>query len=829
MFLFKSLRRLLLLALLLLLAACEGRPWVDSTQPQVQTLTPNDSLLGQTFVANHAGLTAIDLYLAPTGAGEATVTLYLRSNPASQTDLASATLSLPGDAEPTYHRFPFAPLADSNGQSYYVAWASLPTNTLQTGVGGGLTYLDGGLLRDHEAVDAQAAFRLVYDPRYILLDLGTSLVRMSGWLTLVTLLFLLPGLALLCLSGVDQTLDWAERITVAAGLGFAFYPTLLLWTHQLGLALGAGHVWLTLVVSLTVLIGYGWREWQRGDLRRLDVGNRWPGVALLVVAGVIFFSRLLVIQNLEAPLWGDSVQHAAITQLLLDHGGLFQSWEPYAPYATLTTHFGFSAAAATLAWPTALSNAQATLMAGQLVNGLAVLTIYPLAKRIANGNPWAGVAAVAAAGLISEYPAFYVNWGRYAQLAGQALLPTALWLTWRVAEARPLPWRGALLLGCTLCGMMLTYYRMPYYYATFVLPWLLCWALPTWRFEGRRWLTGLGGLGLAAVAGLAFFLPWALNAFDSSLVNLATARVSADTPAELAAQYRQATIQYVIDEYRGWLLLPTFVPYSLLIGAGLALVWSLLRRQVNVLLVFLWMAGLASLVAAQLIGLPGANLMQNFAVLIALYIPVSLCIGWLFAAAVQTIESRQPRLGDLLAMAAMLMVIAWSLPRQLAIVKPEYVMVTRPDSRAMHWIAEQTPVDARFLVAGFRIMDDTQIVGADAGWWIPLLAGRANTMPPQYAILNERPNAPDTTARLVELVGVLEESKVSDPEVKRLLCANDITHVYIGQRQGAVGFGVTQLFAPADFADDPAFSLVYHQDLVHIYQFDRQTCASRTT
>ena len=44
--------------------------------------------------------------------------------------------------------------------------------------------------------------------------------------------------------------------------------------------------------------------------------------------------------------------------------------------------------------------------------------------------------------------------------------------------------------GLALAGMMLSYYRMPYYYAAFVLCWLLFWALGRWRLNGRAWLAG---------------------------------------------------------------------------------------------------------------------------------------------------------------------------------------------------------------------------------------------------------------------------------------------------------------------------------------------------
>jgi hypothetical protein len=113
------------------------------------------------------------------------------------------------------------------------------------------------------------------------------------------------------------------------------------------------------------------------------------------------------------------VQHTVIAQLMVDNGGLFDSWEPYAPYRSLTVHFGFSSFAALLSWFTSMDSVRATLLMGQLISGLAVITLYPLAMRLTNGNRWAALGAVLVAGLLSPMPAYYVNWGRYAQLAGQ--------------------------------------------------------------------------------------------------------------------------------------------------------------------------------------------------------------------------------------------------------------------------------------------------------------------------------------------------------------------------------------------------------------------------
>ena len=102
-----------------------------------------------------------------------------------------------------------------------------------------------------------------------------------------------------------------------------------------------------------------------------------------------------------------------------------------------------------------------------------------------------------------------------------------------------------------------------------------------------------------------------------------------------------------------------------------------------------------------------------------------------------------------------------------------YSLVTWPDLNAAGWIGANTPADALFLVEGFRIYGGVTAVGSDAGWWLPLLAGRANTMPPQYALV-EQPISPGYTQRVVDLVALLEEHSPASPQgIAGAVCLGD--------------------------------------------------------
>lgn len=808
--------------LLLLLSACAPPPLIDSSQPHAQESRTLDAPIGQTFVAQHGGLAGVELYLAPQSETSGPLTLHLRAEPGATSDLASASLPAGVVTEPGFYRFAFPPLPDSHGRYYYAVLDPPPGAPLTIGTGLGHTYLQGALYRNGQPENAHLSFRLVYDPWAVLLELAQAALAGLALLAAASAVFLAPGLALVFLLEQEKgrpARRWAERLGLAAGLGLAIPPLLLLWLDLLGLRLGAATLWLASGPAFVFLLwrAYRWRQTcppsapADGKSRgfRLD----WADAALIGVLALIFAVRLLVIRTLDAPSWGDSVQHAMMTQLILDWGGLFHSWEPYAPYQSLTIHYGFSTVAAFLAWATGLDAVRSTLVAGQLVNGIAVFALYPLAVRVAGGNRWAGVGAVLVAGLASPMPAFYVNWGRYAQLTGQAILPVALWLLWESAEQRRLPWRTIGVAALAVAGMTLSYYRMPFYLAAFMAAWLLVWALPTWWVNLRAWLTRGGRLALAAALVAGLFLPWVLVIRSSSLAG--ALEVGVNTTSPLAA---------VLADYQIWRDITIYVPELLLALSLLAGLLALLLRRRGPLLPLVWTVVLASLVAGRLIGLPGANLLQNFAVLIALYMPVSLLCGWLLGQLAALAQRRAVPFAQPLIALSLIGTGLWFARPQLGVIDPSYIVAMRPDIRAMAWIREHTPPDALFLAEGFRVYDGYSVVGADGGWWIPLLAGRRNTMPPQYAILNEREAEPGYNQRVVGLAVALETTRLDTAEGVRILCDWGITHAYVGQAHGYVGFGAQQLYSPDELLNSPAFELLYHEDRVYIFRLLPESC-----
>lgn len=809
-----ALRALIVALLAIALGGCAAssvEQQVPLESPSFRTLAAGEEL-GQTFVVHHSGLAGVELFLQPASPGGGALQAELRPAP-DGAPLATASLPLAAVTEPGMYALRFASPLDSRQRDYYLALSVAGEGAVQAAVMPGGTYRDGSLYAGGEPAEGQLVHGHIFAAGPRALGFAGRLLSYLGMLLAGLIVLVLPGLGLLAaLDGPDARRSPGEYAALAVGVSASVLALVMVWAHAAGLRLGPWNVWLPALVGAALLLWRGRRlrpatirAW-RPQADRFELG-------LLALMLLIVLVRLIVVGSLEAPMWGDSYQHTMITQLMLDNGGLFSSWAPYEPYETLTVQFGFSSVAAGLAWVTGMDSVEATILAGQLLNAAAALALYPLALRLAGGSRWAGLAAVLTAGLLAPLPGMYVNWGRYAQLSGQVVLPAAMLLTWDLAAAERRGWRLAVLLGVVVAGMALCYYRMAFFYVAFVGVLLLCWGLPTWRLSWRAWLGGLAWLALAGATTAVLFAPWAITVSTSQLAATIGEAAVLGTP-----------LDYVRSDYASWQLLGQYMPTALLAASALAVGWGLFRREWMLPGLALWSGLLAGYMASSLIGVPGAVMLQSFSVMIATYIPVALACGWLAGAIVGALGRLGPRAAGLIPAAALAALALWGGVQQLRIVDPFYIIVTRPDTKAMGWIAEATPPEARFLVHGFDVYAGTTVVGADAGWWIPLLAGRANTMPPQYALANERPEPPDYTQRLVGLVQGLRAAPPATDEGMRILCDWGITHLYNGQGQGAVGTTAQPLFTPAELDASPHFTRQYAEDRVSVYSFDRQVC-----
>ncbi|WP_376791073.1 hypothetical protein [Thermoflexus sp.] len=782
-------------------------PFVDRDQtavvPEAAIVLEPGHTVGQTFVARHGGLNGVEFWLEPAPGSAGRLRLRLRADPQSTLDLAEAVLSLDQVAAPGFYRFSFAPDHRSPSAYRYAFLELEGIGAVRVGAAPGGAYLDGAAYRDHEPLDAQLAFRLTYDPWGMALELGRAMLEGLGLLAVAALLYLVPGYAVLAYlleapGGGGGDLPWPARMGLAAGLSLALYPLLFLWADLVGLHLGPLYAWGPITLGLAAL-AWRHRRWRPPKgWEALQGWARshafWPDLAFVFIIAMAFGVRLLAVRTLEAPMWGDGLQHTVIVQLLLDHGGLFRSWEPYAPIQSFTYHFGFHSAVALLAWALGWSAVQAVLVGGQILNALAVLTLYPLARRLARGSAWAGVVAVLMPALLWPMPMFYVNWGRYPQLAGQAILPVAVALTWDLLERPTWSWREAFLVAGAAAGLALTHYRVLVFYGAFLGAWGLVRLWRAWKrenpFGAFRWLA-IGAFSLGLIA------PWLLRVREGRLgVSLVQASTTGWGEVTLPSW---EDLRFYMPQW-GWVL------GILALGAG----WIQRRRETGLLIA--WWGGVFFLAHPHLLRLPGAWVIHSFAFWIAFYLPMALLIA-IGTEGLGVSNALRKRGWQGLILVGVLGL--WGGRDRAREVDPyRYALLTRPDQRAMAWIREHLETDARFLINGFPAYAGEDVVGSDGGWWLPVLARRPAWIPPlPYAI--ERTDDPQLPAQLREGVARLARR---DPQIVWQLAARGWCYVYIGQRRGSVNAPIPPLWRP-DEMEEGLWEAVYHRDLVWIFKF----------
>ncbi len=790
---------------------------IELNQPNAsQTLTRKFSTVGQTFVASEAGLQGIALkgHAATRCEDKASpcpsIILHLRASPTATTDLRQATASLAALTANKWLRFSFEPLPASRLTTYYF-FIEPPATAGTLYYGPAESYLDGAMLLNGQPQEGQLTFYTVYNriwiARTILGKIGAAIPASIA----IMLLLILPGGALLAWLRPQTETDSFGWLTIAMGISLALFPMLFLLNRVVNGRLSSPIIWGLLGLSGILL---GWRAsttflWKYPD--NFDKYSEiWWYTLTAVIVGLIIITRWAIIWNVTIPFWGDSVQHAVIAQRMIESGGLFNSWLPYTNFQTLTVHFGFHTLVALLYWLIGGDVPYLTLLAGQIFNVLAVLVLYPLAIYL-SGKRWAGTIAILIGGLISPMPMYYVNWGRYSQLAGQAILPIALWLFMTGVSKCKLD-RSWLLLAMVLAGMSLAYYRMPLFWVSFVGLWLIGFFI---KHHDRATLWQVSKILVSqTVLTFVLLLPWILNVINGQLPT--SVAKSAEKIATIDFAWKLNLICQQNEVWQNITFYAGSIPFTIAI---IALLWGTWHRQWLMILPGVWFIGLALSPFVQLLPLPITVFMKSFDLIISIYIPVALLGGGLVGEGIHWLIQKQTRyrsIGTFVMLTLLLIGTLWGAWQSAFLLDRKHQMVFAPDEQAMQWIKQNTPPNAIFFVDGFTVYNDTSIVGADAGWWIPLLANRPNTMPPQYALLNEAEITPNYRQEVLNLVLNLRDGALASPQGIALLKKHGISYVYLGQAQGKVN-NPAPIINPQKLSQTHGFDLVYHQDRVWIF------------
>ncbi len=615
-------------------------------------------------------------------------------------------------------------------------------------------------------------------------------------------LYSLPGLALLRWLGPSD-LTFAERACLALSLSPAIPPLLLLFSEPLGMRWGPLSAWgiLTLCVLLAL-----WPRTGAPWLRRPTLALQPSDGALLAITLAALITRLYAARDLAAGQFGDSYHHTMIAQLFVDHGGLFRSWLPYTPLSTFTYHFGFHGSAAWLHWLSGVPVTQSVVLTGQIMSALAAPLAYVFTLRLF-GSQRAALGAAFAAGMLSMFPAYYVNWGRYTQLAGQMVLP-ATCVAWMLLldravalDVRPQALLRPLALAViATAGTALNHYRIGVFAALFVL--VYAGYLLITRVRSPRALVRLSSCGaLAGTGAVLLTLPWLLRIREGALLRLAGYYLSTST--DISNGYSAPDMARALANGIGWL-------------AVLGLLALLVGRHWQALVLVGW-TGLAWLVAnPHLLGLTGSGIISNFAVVVAAYLVLAPLAGAGIAALISGIgrlTQPWPRAATALPIALGAMLLAGGTFIQVRMVDPAFGLYTHADEQAVAWIRAETPADAKFFVNSFPAFGDTVYAGSDGGWWLTLMAGRTTNLEPM-ALGFEAAATTGYYQTVLDRNRMVLEHPIDSPAAVEALRAGGYTYLYDGPAANPPG----EYLDPAQLNDSALYEQVYSQHGVTIWR-----------
>ena len=798
-----------------LLSACSSIVRPEQIGKGKSLSLSNDNKLGQTFVANFNGLNGIEIYLDPKFIDHDEIHLILRESAESTQDLLVAKLSSSLVTAPGFYHFSFPQQPNSTREYYYFFLKVKGNSEFKVSSSPGALYLDGSAYQNHKPmVDDQLTFKLSYEFRHLVFGLFQECIKWLYYLIIAVFLFVLPGWVIwdtilqkektkhslsknpspINDQGNSDNNFWS-KVAIAIGISLALYPLLLLWTDIIGLHLGRWYaVFPGLIAIIILLLRSGFN---RNSIKktitswRLNAIINLQEIAFVIILGLIIISRFWVIRTLEGPMWGDGMQHTMITQLLIDNGGLFDSWEPYAPLNTFTYHFGFHTASAVFAWLSGTEARFATLWTGQILNIFAVLALYPIATKI-GGNRWAGNGAVLIAGLLSPMPMFYVNWGRYTQLTGQVILLVALFFTWKLLDKTHSHKFNFLVGGILWAGLGLTHYRVLIMGAIGILAYIFL------HLKKVNWYSLFKNILFLTSLGLILFAPWLIQTYSGKLPSIFSSLMQTrpagnGTPIVIIGDLAQYALPWI------WILVPVSLGFAL---------WKRWKWSNTF---GLWWILLLIATYPHWFGLPGKDIINFFTLLISTYILTGIGLGIQFS----QLEQVKKSVKLILMMIFIGLGVLGTLQRIREVDPIKHALLTHPDVRASLWIDENlSSTEDKIWIQSLSAYDNTLAAGTDGGWWLSTLTSVQISLPPLLYGFEGM-----TTEVMLPFIIRLQNGEItlSENEALDFLLSKNINVVYIGQQQGNVNFNGQRL-DPMDILESDAWELVYHQDRVWIFK-----------
>jgi len=568
--------------------------------------------------------------------------------------------------------------------------------------------------------------------------------------------YLGPGMGISIGYAQRKCLDKTQFLVIAIGSTLAGWTVLYAWLNLLNISVSATSMIVISVIAWLYFCVRIWRAKPKQSSSKTDLFSSIKSLMLWAIILAVLGIFLWIFKDFVAGLGSDSYHHTLISQLIYEQGQLPENYLPYAPLVTFRYHFGYHAMVATLSTLSGIIPRLMVLISGPLLLGLAALSTGYLAE-IMSQDRLAAVIAAAITGLVAVFPAYMLNWARYTQLAGLALMPILLGLVWRwISEG--FPRRDIPMVSLMAAGLALTHYRVTIMAMVGILI-LLFFHLFRTRKQGSLHrnvlVNGIGAILLAALLTSSWILHIALSYAHQEPTAAVVSTGKLQQSFFSISRIGQVAMHYPTN-------IPTFVLTSLL------LILSLCTRKKNGLPMFLWAAFLLLLSGPRIAG----TKMDTVSIVISLYLPAAVIIGVGavdFPMALKHTKLKWGFQGIILLTFSCMIYLGLRHTQEL--IHQSAAFVRPSDLEAADWIRENTPEDALFMVNTARFgFTDRFIIGVDAGISLPMVYGIEAVTPTQ------------SIDQLDEMDILLNEA-ISQKTLMKMLEIG-ITHIFIGSKGG---------------------------------------------
>jgi hypothetical protein len=584
------------------------------------------------------------------------------------------------------------------------------------------------------------------------------------------IVFFLPGYFIYNIFLKNLKLDIFQSLIISMGLSLSFIPLITYFFTLIGIKLNSFLIIALMVIFIIgILLKYKkdyklnkddllTSKGSKYGLKKWDISPYFILIAILIISLVV---RFIQVKDILVAPGSDSYHHTLIAQLIVENGGIPTSYLPYAPLASFTYHFGFHSLVAFFYWISGISIIKLVIFTAQILNAFALLSVFIFVDRLFKDKKMALLSSLTV-GLISIFPAYYLNWGRFTQLTGMVILPIALLLVIESIKMEKRDLKVLFISGLLTSGLFLSHYRIIIAFFSFILLYFL-YGIYQNRHNRKAVQENLIRYIVIAIIALVLLLPWFIHLMKEPQI-ITTANNSKASASAFSIERIGDAINYYSN-----------LPLLFLSIGGILL--GLFKRNKNIILITSWVLILIAFSNPFWMKLPGSGLLDFVTVVTILYFPVAVISSYFFIYLLQRFKISSSH-NLLIFSICLAILVPFFAINMIGTFSPDSVYVRSGDLNAMNWIKANTEGNATFLIDAYSFdFLPEYITGIDGGYWIPIIAKRNVTIPPMTYLL-EKPFDKNYVEKVVAL-SKAEESITSESTIDFLI-KNNVSYIYFG-------------------------------------------------